>query len=218
MTASVQDLPKQEKVKRNVKSYIGRVVYIYAYDVAYEMMRLPLTHLLGQPMTQFSLGSSKRNPRHLFFYRPQMVRLPRMERVGPHGRVCVERAVKLLPVGAISITVSVPFEVHSIEDLVVYHDLEFTNGALNQEVRELAEEVRRELSPYFIRPVEQMAEEEAYTVFYIDAPLIAEDDRPLRAEDWLHGHRRDMAALLTQETDLDQLSQTGSRGIDRRVF
>lgn len=207
MAASVQDLPKQEKALRKVKYYTGRVVYIYAYDVAYEMMRLPLTHLLGQPMGQFSVGSSKRNPRHLFFYRPQMVRLPPMERVGPHGRICMERAIKLLPVGAISITASVPFKVKSIEDLVVYHDLEFTNGALNQEVRQLAEEVRRELSPYFIKPVEQMAEEEAYTVFYIDAPLIGEDDHPIRAEDWFHGHRRDIAALLTQETDVHQLSQ-----------
>jgi len=45
--------------------------------------------------------------------------------------------IKLLPVGAVSITVSVPFDVARIEDLVVYHDLQFSNGALHQEVRHL---------------------------------------------------------------------------------
>jgi hypothetical protein len=193
--------------RRGVKRYVGRVVYMYAFDLAYEMARLPITHLLGQPMAQFSVDASKRNPRHLFFYRPQMIRLPLMERVGPQGRVCIERAVKILPVGAASITVSVPFNVRSIEDLVVYHDLEFTNGVLNYEVRKMAEEIRTELAPYLIRPVPHLADEEAYTVFCIDAPLIAEDGMPLSAEDWLHEHRRDVAALLTQESDPGQLSR-----------
>jgi hypothetical protein len=179
---------------------------MYAFDLAYEMARLPITHLLGQPMAQFSVDTSKRNPRHLFFYRPQMIRLPLLERVGPHGRVCIERVVKILPVGAVSITVSVPFNVRSIEDLVVYHDLEFTNGVLNYEVRQLAEEIRTELEPYLIRPA-KVADEEAYTVFCIDAPLLAEDKLPLSAEDWLHEHRREVAGLLTQETDPGQLSR-----------
>ncbi len=60
--------------------------------------------------------------------------------------------------------------VSSIEDLVVYHDLEFSNGALQQEVRQLAEEDRQELAPYFIRPAPQLADDEAYTVFALIYP------------------------------------------------
>jgi hypothetical protein len=196
-----------EEAPRGVKRYAGRVIYIYAFDVAYEMIRKPVQELLGQPVAQFNVDTSRRNPRHLFFYRPQMVRLPPMERIGPNGPVRIERTVKLLPVGALSITISVPFEVQSIEDLVAYHDLEFSNGALTGEVRQLAEEVRREMAPYFLKPVPQLAEEEAYTVFCIDAPLVAQDGRPLSAEDWLHQHRREVAALLTQESDVNQLSR-----------
>src|SRR5438105_9942243 len=96
-------------VTTKVSKYAGEVVFMYAFDVAYEMTRQPVRELLGQPLAKFSVDASKRSPRHLFFYRPQMVRLAPMERVGPHGRVLIERAVKLLPVGAISITVSVPF-------------------------------------------------------------------------------------------------------------
>src|SRR6266481_7367198 len=108
-----------------LKQYTGEVVYIYAFDVAYEMVRRPVRELLGQPVAQFVVDASKRSPRHLFFYRPQMVRLPPLERIGPHGPVRVERIIKLLPVGAISITLRVPFEVRQVEDLVVYHDLQF---------------------------------------------------------------------------------------------
>jgi hypothetical protein len=180
---------------------------MYAFDIAYEMSRKPIRELLGQPVAQFSVDASKRSPRHLFFFRPQMVRLPMMERFGPHGRVMVERAVKILPVGAISITVTVPFVVESIEDLVVYHDLEFNNGSLSNEVRHLAEDVRRELSDYLIRPVPDLADEEAYTAFCLDAPLVAADGSPLSAEDWLCDHRREVASLLTQEPDITQLSR-----------
>jgi hypothetical protein len=201
------ELPPSIEPPRGVKRYVGRVIYVYAFDIAYDMLRLPLPQLLGQPVAQFSVDASRRNPRHLFFYRPQMVKLPPMERIGPNGSVRIERSLKLLPVGALSITVSVPFEVPAIADLVAFHDLEFSNGQLNQEVRQIAEEARRELARYCIKPVAQLAEEEAYTVFCIDAPLVAEDGRPLSAEDWLQQHRRDVAALLTQESNVNQLSR-----------
>ena len=148
-----------------------------------------------------------------------MVRLPPLERVGPHGPARLERIVKILPVGAVSITVRVPFEVDHVEDLVVYHDLQFSNGSLNDEVRRIAEETRRELSAYFIRPVPSIAEEEAYTVFCIESPLIGkEGGGQLRAENWLKAHRRAVASLLTQEPDIDHLSnQEANESTDRSL-
>src|SRR5581483_8032334 len=105
-----------------------------------------------------------------------------LERIGPQGPLRMERAIKLLPVGAISITIRVPFSVNRIEDLVDFHDLQFSNGALHDEVRRLAEDVRRELAPFYVRPVSTLAEEEAYTVFCINSPLVGRDGQTLRAE------------------------------------
>jgi hypothetical protein len=193
-----------------VTQYTGEVVYIYAFDVAYEMVRRPVRELLGQPVAQFVVDTSKRSPKHLFFYRPQMVRLPPLERIGPRGPVRMERVIKILPVGAISITIRVPFEVQKVEDLVAYHDLQFSNGSLHEEVRRLAEEVRSELASYFSRPVSNLAEEEAYTVFCINSPLSTEQGVTLKAENWLRANRRSVASLLTQEPDLDHLSKQES--------
>jgi len=101
----------------------------------------------------------------------------------------------------------VPFQVEHVEDLVVYHDLQFSNGSLNEEVRRLAEEVRQELAPHYIRPVANLADEEAYTVFCLDSPLRTDDGTVISAENWLRAHRRSVASLLTQEPDLDHLSK-----------
>ena len=190
--------------------YTGEVVYIYAFDVAYDTARKPISTLLGQPVAQFVVDASKRSPRQLFFHRPQMVRLPPMERLGPLGAVRVERVIKLLPVGAISITVRVPFAVDHVEDLVAFHDLQFSNSSLTDDVHRLAQEVVAELKGHLIRPHPQLLEEEAYTVFCIASPAPTLDGQPMNAEQWFQAHRRQVAALLTQESESERLSKQES--------
>lgn len=204
--------------------YSGDVVYMYAFDVAYEMVRRPVDRLLGQPVAEFAPGAGKRQPRQNFFFRPQMVRLPPIERLTARGGVRIERAVKLLPVGAISISARVPFEVHQLDDLVSFHDLRFTDGTtLHEEVRRLAEEVRAELRPYYVRPVEQMRDEEAYTVFCISSPLPTPPtdghaSSTSNAEDWYLANRRAIAALLTEEPNPELLSVQESDESTGRYF
>lgn len=207
--ASVQPIPAVRKASpADVTQYAGEVVYLYAFDIAYELVRKPVAQLLGQPVAQFVVDASKRSPRQLFFYRPQMVRLPPVEQIGPQGPVRVERSIKLLPIGAISIMVRVPFTVHDIEELVPFHDLKFSNGTwLYDEVRALAEEVRRELKPYLVRPSPALSDEEAYTVFCIRGPLKSPDGGVCASEDWLLENRRRIAALLTEEPDPSRLSE-----------
>lgn len=192
---------------RGANCCTGEVVYIYAFDVAYDTARKPIRELLGQPVTQFAVDAGKRCPRQLFFYKPQMIRLPPTEYVGPLGPVRVERAIKLLPVGALSITVRVPFAVNRVEDLVAFHDLRLNDCALNDEVRRLAQDVVAELKSHFIRPQPQLPEEEAYTVFCIAAPVLNADGAPMNAEKWFQAHRRQVAALLTQEPESERLSK-----------
>ena len=187
--------------------YTGEVVFIYAFDVAYDMSRQPIRELLGQPVAQFAVDASKRSPKQTFFYKPQMVRLPPLERCGPLGQVRIERVIKLLPVGAISITVRVPFAVDHVEALVAFHDLRFDNGSLHDEVRRLAEEVVAELKAAYVRPHPQLVEEEAYTVFCIAAPVLTGEGQPVKAETWFQSHRRQVAALLTQEPAAERLSK-----------
>ena len=219
MSSLQEQVPPPTTNEDALEPFTGEVVYLYAFDVAYEMTRKPVERLLGQPLAEFSAEASKRAPRQLLFYRPQMVRLPPEERLGPQGPVRIERAIKLLPVGAISITVRVPFKCTSIEQLVAFHDLRFANGAyLYDEVRELAEEVRRELLPSLVRPVERLADEEAFTVLCIHGPLRRSDHTELTSEDWLLHNRRQVAALLTEERDPKHLSEQEANESTGRYF
>ena len=193
--------PAPQTAPATTTRYTGEVVYIYAFDVAYDTARQPLNQLLGQPVAHFAMDASRRSPRQLFFHRPEMVRMPPMERIGPLGPVCVQRVIKLLPVGAISITVRVPFAVNHVEDLVAFHDLQFSNSSLHDDVHRLAQEVVTELKGHLLRPHPQLLEEEAYTVFCIASPVVNADGQPVTAEQWFQLHRRKVAALLTQEAE-----------------
>jgi hypothetical protein len=48
-----------EAVSRKVKRYTGEVVYLYAYDVAYDMRREPINSLLGQKLIPFEIDASE---------------------------------------------------------------------------------------------------------------------------------------------------------------
>jgi len=198
--------------------YRGEVVYLFAFDIAYELRDLNASQLLGQPVAQFLVDTGKRGPKEAFFYRPLMVRLPSVERIGPHGLIRVEQVVKILSIGAISISVRVPFAVEHLADLVAYHDLMFNNSSLADEARLLAQQIQRELMPFCDRPVTSLAEEEAYTVFCLESPLPELDGKKMSAEEWLHNHNRTVAGLLMQETDPNLLSrQEAHESTDRHL-
>ena len=42
--------------------YTGEVVYIYAFDVAYDTARRPVRELLGQPVAQFAVDAPVTQP------------------------------------------------------------------------------------------------------------------------------------------------------------
>ena len=88
--------------------YCGEVVFLFAYDITYELGRAPIEKLLGQPVVPYRVDFSRPSPRQWFMHQPLMVRLPVQSRIGPHGAIAVERTVKLLPIGAISIRSSLP--------------------------------------------------------------------------------------------------------------
>ncbi|MGN6625280.1 MAG: hypothetical protein ACTHLN_01555 [Tepidisphaeraceae bacterium] len=206
-TPSPATLPTRTRGSSRLR---GQVVFMYAFDIAYDMQRQGLRELLGQPVGTFTMDASKRSPKQLLFYRPQMVRLPPSEKFSNRGLVRMERSVKIMPIGAITISVTVPFEVDDLRELVEYHDMRFTDGSsIADDARTLGEQVRTELLPYLINPVPKIDDVEAYTVFCIEGPLrklYAGEEHDISAEQWLQSHRRDVAAVLTQEEDPDLLS------------
>jgi hypothetical protein len=188
--------------------YRGEVVYIYAYDIAYDIKNEPVEKVLGQPTKDYLVGPSKRIPKQMFFYRPRLAEFAPEKRVLRSGQTLeIKKSVKIFGVGAMTIQVRVPFVVDRLEDLVGYHDLKFAERSLEEEVAEFAESVRKDLAPYCVRPVPALMQAEAYTVFCLAClPGVAEG-QGVRAEDWLTANRRRVAALLMQEENTEALSE-----------
>jgi len=184
----------------------GEVVYIRAFDIAYDMKRQRIPEVLGQTVQDYLVGPSKPGPRQGFFYRPQMVTLPTRVYQSSLGPLTVSLTVKVYNVGAVSIQVRAPFEVSSLGGLVDYYGLNLAGKSVETEVVQIAEQVREELEPYLIRPVPALGEGEDYTIFCLYRLPGTGDAAGGRTEDWLNENRRAVAALLTRESDADRLS------------
>ncbi len=182
----------------------GEVVCFYAFDVAYELQRSPVKSLLGCALEPVRIDARKRGPRGQVFYRPLMARLPELEKHLAGRAVTLQAAIKVLPIGAVSVTVRVPFAVDSLHDLHRWHEPVFDDGStLEQWLVATVEKARVELAAHAIRPHERLPEGEAYTVFCVDtaSPGIGDD-----AASWLDANRPAVAALLTKEPDAAALS------------
>ena len=187
--------------------YRGEVAYIYAYDLAYDMKRQRVDHILSQPTRDYLIAPNKRSPRQMFFYRPAVAEFPPETGQLADGReVLIRRSVNLFDIGAISIQDRIPFDVASLDELIGFHEVQLVGKSLDQEVNELAEQVRRDLEPHCIRPVPALTQSEAYTVFCLSELPPTQGDRQVGAEQWLKNNRRRIAALLTQEEDAAHLS------------
>ena len=56
-----------DDMPRSVKRYAGRVIYIYAYDVAYEMIRQPIQQLLASRWRSLTWTLADEIPATCFF-------------------------------------------------------------------------------------------------------------------------------------------------------
>jgi hypothetical protein len=175
----------------------GEVVYFYAFDLAYDMERAPLTSLLGCALEPFQVDARKRVPRGQVFYRPLMARLPALD-------LRVEPAVKVLPIGALSVTVRAPLAADSVAECAAWNALTFDDGTtLEDWVLATVEKARRELSAHTIRPHARLPEAESYMVFCLDA---ASPGIGAEAPAWLDANRTGVAGLLMHEQETALLS------------
>jgi hypothetical protein len=190
-----------------IAAYRGEVVYIYAYDIAYDIKNEPVEMILGQPTKDYLVSPSKRIPKQMFFYRPRVAEFAAEKRTLDNGQsVEIRKSVKIFGVGAMTVQIRVPFAVERLEELVDYHDLEFAEGGLDEEVGRFAEQVLKDLEPHCVRPVAALTQAEAYTVFCLTG-LPGAEGPGIRAEDWLAANRRRVASLLMQEEDDEVLSE-----------
>lgn len=182
----------------------GEVVFLSACDFAYDTQRLPLASLLGQPLAAPHITSSKRGPSGRTLFRPLTAELPAETWETPDGPVTAHISLRVLPVGALSIRIRIPFATDALGHLVHFHSLTLADGSTPfSRASSILEKARAELAPHAIRPHPTLPEGETYTVFclHTDSPGITTD-----TASWLATHQREVAALLNAEPHAHLLS------------
>jgi hypothetical protein len=176
----------------------GEVVYLFAFDVANEIVTAKVGEILSQTPFPFTIREHHTLPKDVPYYKPLTVEAPRSWAV----RGCPARLlVRVYDVGVVNVAVRVAVRIDRLADLLPFHDPKLDDGRiLTSAAEELCGEVCRSLDGLLIRAAAP-TKPEAYTAFCLTDLGGVED-----VNRWLTDERRAVAGLLA-ETTPDQLSE-----------
>jgi hypothetical protein len=175
----------------------GEVVYLYAFDVANEIITPRVQEILSEKPFPFEIRQDRTLPKDVPLYRPLAI-VPPPLKAPLHGSQ-VRLLVRVYNVGVVTIMMRAPFESKGLADLMRFHNPRLEDGlALDQVAVELCAKVCDSLGGSVIGRNESPPPPEAYTVF-----CLKELDRAKDVNAWLAQHRREVAGLLTETASLN---------------
>lgn len=168
----------------------GEVVFLYAFDVANEIMIGKVPAILSRTPVPFEIKVEQPYPRVVPLYRPLAIEPPPLQ--GTVRGQAVRVLIRVYEVGVVSIVMRVGIECTALGELIDFHSPRLDDGRpLDQLARELCGSVCRSIEPFLVR-ASAVTEPEAYTVFCL-GNLDGATDVPA----WLAGNRREVAGLLS---------------------
>jgi hypothetical protein len=178
----------------------GEVVYLYAFDVAGEIITPRVREILSEKPFPFEIRMDRTLPKDMPLYKPLAIE--------PHplaamlNGVPVRLLIRIYDVGVVTVMMRAAFEVATLEGLMAFHNPKLENGLMLDTVAvKLCAEVCDNLADSIVGRTEFPPPPEAYTVFCLTDLGGARD-----ASLWLAGQRREVAGLLT-ETAAEKLSE-----------
>jgi hypothetical protein len=178
----------------------GEVVYLYAFDVANEIITSRVQEILSEKPFPFEIRMDRTLPKDMPLYKPLAIEPPPLS--APLRGAPVRRLIRVYDVGVVTVMLRVAFEAGALADLMPFHNPQLENGeTLDAVALKLCAEVCESLKDLLVGRTEFPPPPEAYTVFCLTELAGAND-----VNRWLEGQRREVAGLLT-ETAANQLSE-----------
>jgi hypothetical protein len=178
----------------------GEVVYLYAFDVANEIITPRIQEILSEKPFPFEIRMDRTLPKDMPLYKPLAIE-PSPLPAQLHGAP-VRLMIRIYDVGVVTVMMRAAFDREKFADLMPFHNPKLENGeTLDAIAIKLCSQVCSGLKDLMVGYVESPTPE-AYTVFCFTGLDGAND-----ANQWLGGHRREVAGLLT-ETAAEKLSDS----------
>ncbi len=178
----------------------GEVVFLYAFDVANEILTSRVREILSERPFPFEIRMDRTLPKDMPLYKPLAIE-PHSLASQLHGAP-VRLLIRIYDVGVVTVMMRAAFETGGLENLMAFHNPKLDNGlTLDTVAEKLCAEVCDNLKDSIVGRTEFPPSPEAYTVFCLTVLDGAKD-----ANVWLAGQRRAVAGLLT-ETAAETLSE-----------
>lgn len=186
----------------------GEVIYLYAFDVAYEITLAKARVALRAPSAAFAIRPDRSLPKDMPLYQPLSIELPPNSHTIQGLPLKIE--VRAWQVGVVSVLARVAFDGRKLRELTPLHSAVLDDGTpLSTYAQQVCREVCRNLEGLLVKPSPEHLPE-AYTVF-----CITDIENQTDALQWRDANRTAIAALLTETDEPEKLSSEQIQGVLR---
>ena len=179
----------------------GEVIYLYAFDVANEIITPRVQEILSEKPFPFEIRKDRTLPKDMPLYKPLAIE-PHPLKAKLYGSP-VRLLIRIYDVGVVTVMMRVVFDTGALSDLMCFHNPILEDGlTLDKVAMSFCAKVCASLKDSVVGRTEFPQPPEAYTVF-----CFTDLDGAKDVNDWLGQQRREVAGLLA-ETAAEQLSET----------
>jgi hypothetical protein len=179
----------------------GEAIYLYAFDVANEIVTPRVQEILSEKPFPFEIRKDRTLPKDMPLYKPLAIEPPPLKSLLYDAPVRL--LIRIYDVGVVTVLMRAAFKAEKLDTLMRFHNPTLENGlTLDKVASDLCAKVCDSLKDSIIGRTEVPPPPEAYTVF-----CLTDLDGATDANSWLLDQRREVAGLLT-ETPADKLSDT----------
>jgi hypothetical protein len=179
----------------------GEVIYLYAFDVANEIIKPRVQEILSEKPFPFEIRRDRTLPKDVPLYKPLAIE--------PHPLAArlrgapVRLLIRIYDFGVVTVMLRAVFETDELRELMYLHNPKLDDGSTVDRVAiDFCGKVCESIGDSLVSRTEFPPQPEAYTVF-----CITELDAVRDVNEWLSEQRREVAGLLT-ETAAEKLSDT----------
>ncbi|MDX1949322.1 MAG: hypothetical protein SFT90_02330 [Rickettsiales bacterium] len=172
----------------------GKIVYLYAFDVANEINTKTLTEILRSDASPLEISTDHTFPKDIPLYKPLSVEVSDLK-ITYQGKE-ISAKINIYEVGCISIYFNIEFETDNLANLQQYHAPALDDKRKLDEVAiSLCKKTIQDIKTSLIQPSEQIFEPEAYTIFCVTN---LDKENISTANDWFQGYKKQIAELVTE--------------------